>query len=760
MRWIHLYQYSDLECAATPYLTHGPDAPYGCSNPTHTCAIYFPPPSSARDFYGTNMKATGGCLEVPPSPSLASNASQTADCGPRQRSEAPAAITPPPSNDGSILCCEENSDKCTIQPTTCVDKFNHPVTDLCKGLCPNDPMTLKCTDGMDSHCNQVNLESPLEYVGIVEDPPKPRWRRGRRDSGGITASGVARAWMCGPSIIPAQVLTTSIESSTRSPDGDRHTIDSTAIDSKKTIQTVSFENTSAVLSTGSTAIPILTSHPAESLPADTPANTEVINSGQGQNSSDAEDVYDCDLEDDDDCCTEVDANVREQDPCDEECFEIVPRFMSLGQEQRRRRSQGDSARVVDNKGVFTKVVTITKAVRPVVTVFPASAAPGVTITEAIFIASTTYANQSSRRFLSEATRALTIVPPNDIATSSSHPKTSSGPRIGVSKAANDQRRLSPGAIGAIIGSVLGALLLIGLSWCYCYYFRGRGARRLREYRESNHVGIRITSNNSEKYPRQNDECGQESDASSLGDPAPKKGNFLWKLHHRNELGHSAADRGIHGGSMLPKSFGRRLLSGQQRGSPLCARPMKANISRPVHIYTSSESSRSSGWRSAVSERKQTPSVSTQERWSTDHEPSIGSDGGSRGGQHNHGGVPIGWRKSRRAMRSGAGGKDNKHGCAPGNDLRADERQERLLNHHTGMTGAHGGINRHLNTIPETSIISDSQQGISDCYDTSSPEYAHNIYTQLPIRKLPPPPKPNKWPDRNVTLAPLPWGAKK
>lgn len=347
-------------------------------------------------------------------------------------------------------------------------------------------MTLKCTGGMDSHCNQVNLESPLVYIGGVSDLSWIRRKRYRRNYGGTTASGVARAWICGPSTIPIQVLATSTESLTRNPDGNRYTMESSVNDIDKITPTESFEDTP-------TAIPITTSRPTESRPGGISATTEASDLEQNRNSNTAEGSYDCDIEVEDDCCIEIEESVREPDPCAEECFEVTHPSTSLVQTQRRARSEADSAGNLVNKYVLTKVITITEIVRPVTTIVPPSAM-GVIITEAILIASTTYTNQSSRCPLSEITRPLTIMPPSGTGTSSGHPKTSSGPRVDTKKGGNyPYGRLKPKVIGAIIGSLLGTLMLIGLLWCYRFYLRGKRARRLREYRESNPVSSRITA---------------------------------------------------------------------------------------------------------------------------------------------------------------------------------------------------------------------------------------------------------------------------
>lgn len=326
-----------------------------------------------------------------------------------------------------------------------------------------------------------------------------RRRRFRRDDGGATATGIVRGWICGLSAIPTDVLAISTESSTQSPGGSWYTTDSTAIEIDGTTQTESPEDTSTALSVAPTAMPITTSH-SESRPADIPASTEAIDLGQDQNSSVAEGAYDCDLEVEDDCCTEADDIIREQEPCAEECVEVVPRFMSPGQKQRRRRSEVDLASVprypgpVGSMGFLTRAITITEAVRPVATAVPA-AAPGVTITEAVLVASTAYANQGSRASLSEVTRTLTIVPPAGTRPSSNHPKTSDGPRGGISKEDNDSETTRPKVIGAVIGSLLGAFLVIGLLWwCYRIHRQEERARRLREHREANPVSSRITAN--------------------------------------------------------------------------------------------------------------------------------------------------------------------------------------------------------------------------------------------------------------------------
>lgn len=457
-------------------------APYGCPNTKDTCAVYFPSSSLARALPGESIKTSKASSLESTGVTRPPTAHESEQHGPQPRSESPPMITPPPSNDGSIICCGEDSDYCTIQPTTCVDNYNHPASDLCKDDCLHDPMTLKCTNNANLHCNQVNLESPLVYVDSVEGQWKARKRRIQKSDDLVTATGVVRGWFCGLSTVPKDIFSTVTEVSTVGPGGALHTKQSVTSDASTNNQSRPESTTqTAALGPGPAGLPFTNTQDVEFAPTD-PGDCDL-------------DVVDCCVEDDD---------VALEEPCIEECAEIVPRTKVPHQKRRRRSiSQPASTSEVEDTGYFdkengnviTNVITITQGERPIGTAVPAPA-PGMTITEAILIVSTTYANQSNRSPLSEVTRALTIVPPTGTSISSTaRPKTSGGPRGGVQKIGKNSGNPKAGIIagGVVGGLVLAAVMIWLLLWCFRRYRREKRAKRIRKQRDSNPVSSRITT---------------------------------------------------------------------------------------------------------------------------------------------------------------------------------------------------------------------------------------------------------------------------
>lgn len=337
-------------------------------------------------------------------------------------------------------------------------------------------MTLKCTNGTATHCNQVNMESPLEYIGGFKGQEGVHETGFEQNTRATTISGVVRGWICGPSAIPTDTHPISTATSTKGSDSKWYT------------------NTSMVVHTGTTT----ETGRDESWPTNTPINGEPMH-------PDDEDTYDCDLEVDGECCTEDgccaedyyytengDVVWEEDELCARECAKKVPES-SLPLNVRRRHAPSQP----EEQEIVTKVDIITRSARPVETTAPA-AAPDLTITQAILIACTKHTNQTSRPPLSEANRTLDIVLPSGtetgIVTSSTHPRTTSIPRNDISKPEEDDTSSSSKVVGAIVGSLLGALLLIGGLWCYFHHRQRERDRRWRERRDSNPVSSRITAN--------------------------------------------------------------------------------------------------------------------------------------------------------------------------------------------------------------------------------------------------------------------------
>lgn len=119
-----------------------------------------------------------------------------------------------------MLCCDAAKADCTIQPTTCVDNFEHPWTSLCLGACRDDPMTLKCVDGPLQHCNQVNFQSPLMYLDDSQKHPRLRRRqKSSQPQERAVAEGLVSGWFCGPTPVPTQFRSWSTISTTASVPG-------------------------------------------------------------------------------------------------------------------------------------------------------------------------------------------------------------------------------------------------------------------------------------------------------------------------------------------------------------------------------------------------------------------------------------------------------------------------------------------------------------------------------------------------------------
>lgn len=320
------------------------------------------------------------------------------------------------------------------------------------------------------------MESSLEYIGRSKGHERVHEIGFEQVNHATTVSAVVRGWVCGSSAIPIDILSTFTATSTKSSDGKSYT------------------RTGIIVETG-IATETWRDEPA---PTNTPTDS-------GPAYLDDEDTYDCHLEVEGEYYTEYDCYaeeyygaeyvhivLEEADSCAGECVKKIPRS-TLPLNVRRHHAPSQPG----DQEIMTIVRVTTTTARPVETTVPA-AAPGLTITEAVLIASTKHTNQTSRPPLSEVTRTLDIVLPSEtetgIVTSSTQPRTSGSPRLKSSRTEDGDASSSSKVVGAVVGSLLGAVSLIGGLWCYFYYRRKQRERRWRERRDSNPVSSRITAN--------------------------------------------------------------------------------------------------------------------------------------------------------------------------------------------------------------------------------------------------------------------------
>lgn len=443
----------------------------------------------------TNQTDSSGAL-------LSSSANRSDELGSQPRPEGgPAIITTSPSNDGSIICCDADNEKCIVQPTTCVDNFNHPASRLCQGTCPDDPMTLKCTAGGSPHCNQINLESPLVYLAENENQRNIRGRRVHIPGDWATVSEVVRGWVCGPSPVPTDIIFVVTQTSTQT-SNRTSLIASAVITGTDGASQRRFQELTPTAS-ASFIQPTKVIQTTEVAHTNTDANTGPIKTGQDQHADVTSDYWDCgehEVVDDDDCCYEDDHIVWGAACLEEECVEIVPRARVSRQRRRRQSETGTTSASRINMPAklevpMTNFMTVTESARPIATTAP-NEAPGLTITEAILIASTAYANQTNRSALSQVTYPLVIVTPTgygNTTTSTGRPNSNGRPRTDIKQPGNDIKHIDTRVAGAVVGSVLGLVLLLIGSIYFRVHRRKKRDARLRQRRDSNPVSSRITT---------------------------------------------------------------------------------------------------------------------------------------------------------------------------------------------------------------------------------------------------------------------------
>lgn len=145
----------------------------------------------------------------------------------------------------------------------------------------------------------------------------------------------------------------------------------------------------------------------------------------------------------------------------------------------------------------------------------------------------------------------------------------------------------------------------------------------------------------------------------------------------------------------------------------------------------------------------------QQRWSADRELPPGSNRTSMDAHHEqYGDMPKIFHRERSSSHSilpGTDGKESGYITARKGNPPIDQQQQRPLDHYN-KTGAQSSERCRSKTTPKTRETPGNLHRISERGNTSSPDGETSVCAQLPIRKLPPPPRPNRWPDRRVTFA--------
>lgn len=494
-----------------------PDAPYGCLETSHRCAIYYPTPtwaattlaSSTATATPTTKEALAASFGLTLTVTVATPVKSI-----RRRNDkpspAPALVTPPPFSNPAVLCCDAANNDCIIQPTACVDNFEHPWTALCLGACRDDPMTLKCVENELQHCNQVNFESPLMYLNnsqIQMDPANPER---------AVAKGLVRGWFCGPTPVPthfrswspSRTTGTASTSTTNklswiNPDGNASNTDvshegsftstlhdapfvvfskpgqsaklSTSGISSATSFAAQQSNAETTNKTGQNStqeIPSLTSGFDKPQPSQTIASPTASPGTNQPGQSQGADEFECDFEWELD--GEADAGLSGNDNCDMgDCvFELDDSCTESCDSQPLRRAVGQGKPHGMPRTLQVKRKLSTNAVTPVTETDPMMTAiptlkPIMAIAEGVHIISTAFEEQS-RPPLLQATRSWNVVTPTQNVTL---PQFTGGPKTeNTARHGHGTPQIFPQAtakkingmlVGGAVGGILGALLLVG-----------------------------------------------------------------------------------------------------------------------------------------------------------------------------------------------------------------------------------------------------------------------------------------------------------
>lgn len=145
------------------------------------------------------------------------------------------------------------------------------------------------------------------------------------------------------------------------------------------------------------------------------------------------------------------------------------------------------------EGTSATVTTVSDSVRLVITATPLRVS-GMHASKAMLTSSAGRTNQSDSISIFAPTEAATIMWPNGTSIAPHHHENSSAYNVDVPTGGHKNGHKNLKIIGAVVGSLLGVLILTGLLWCFWIYKRRQQrARRFRELRDSNPVSSRITT---------------------------------------------------------------------------------------------------------------------------------------------------------------------------------------------------------------------------------------------------------------------------
>lgn len=202
---------------------------------------------------------------------------------------------------------------------------------------------------------------------------------------------------------------------------------------------------------------------------------------------DEDDEWLWDKDDEDDCYYDEALVVLEEEEGLElaDFPEIVTTAVTVLHEYQRRSELSS-----ETPNATTGDAAFTRHLRPLVTIVP-SAVSEITITEAVFIAYTAIADQTSQRPLREAKRSMSIFWPDqdsDNVTSSNHPQRTAAPKAMYRR----KSEVTAEVVGSIT-AVIGFIFVLASVYLFYRCRRKKQEQRRRERREANPVSSRITT---------------------------------------------------------------------------------------------------------------------------------------------------------------------------------------------------------------------------------------------------------------------------